>query len=527
MGSSNWEEQSARRGLSPRQNRLLDLEAIVEGTSYDLLKDWSEQGPRGEPVPCRKRKPLVQLGLPGQHVSKLVRALTGERAYPVIVGADAIQKEMEQARVRQTMPLAVRDLVVKGSGAIGFSRLGDAASGAFEPLYLDTTWCSPLFVAHVATDRARALREELERFGVRLPEPRWEGEYFWTPEGATSHDLVFLRNEWVVDVEVPSTIGSTDTDTVRTRYRRDYLPHVIIDYLPIRVVSWSHEPMAWKVDGEPRPHDWGVVPVAWARSPGAKPADIDGPSFLTPEILSLSVAADYTKSLANDSVRKIAWPQLGMIDAQDPRRDINREQDPSRRDEAMPSGSDYVVQVQSRTGHQAKLEVLEINGEGPRVAEEHIASLKSEIASITGMVDFDQSKAAGTLSGAALERMLEPKIATVDEWRVPVKELLVGVMRLLAHVSGKAIKPELKWPDMVQPTPPEIAAMAASLATATGGAVMSQEAAVELLARYMGTTNTAQEIKRLKGDAETAMEAARKRLQSTPSDKAGGDKSGT
>lgn len=510
-----WNELNARRGLTARQSRMLDLEALVEGTFYDALPDWND---RTIKVPCCERKPVVQLGLEAQHVTKLVRALAGVRAWPTIRGADAIKDEIQQAQVRETLPLAVRDLVVKGSSALGFARLGDASNGPFEPAYLDVTWCVPLFVVHAGSAAARAVRDEMSDIGVPLPPPRYGTEFLWTPDGAAGHDLIFLRNEWVVDVEVPTSAGSTGTRTVRTRHRRDYLPHVIVDYLPVEVGEHDQVPRAWQVDGPVRPHGWGVVPIKWVRAPGAKPGEIDGPSFLRPEVRSLSRAADYTKSLANDSVRKIAWPQLGMIDAKDPRRDINAELNPDQPDELMSARSEEVIEVQSRSSgpgsHQAKLEILEIDGAGPKVAEEHIQTLKAEVTQHTGMVDFDQSMASGTLSGTALERMLAPYISTVEEWRVQVDALIVGVLRLIGHVAGKAVKPELVWPSVLAPTPADIAQVAASLATATGGAaVLSQETAAELLARYAGTIDAKAEVARLRADAETALDAARQRMQ--------------
>lgn len=508
---SAWIEQNARRGLPPRQERLLSLEALVEGTGYDHLEAWDAEDEKGNPLPCCKRRPEVQIGIIADKCLTLVRNLSGVGKAPTLDGCESIAAELQQLKLRESLPLAVKDLVVKGAGALGFARLSDATKGPFEPLYLDVVWCEPLFGCHAATSRAEQLRAELAAAGIPLAAPA-KGDFLAVPEGVGSHDLIFLRHEWVVDTEVSRGVGASATDTVRTRYRRDYLPNAIVEYVPIRIGSDDETPKAWKPILPVRPHNWGRVPIKWARSPWAKPGDTEGPTFIRPEVRSLSRAADYTESLATDSVKKIAWPQLAQIDATDPRRDINREMNPGVKEAPMSSSSSEVISVNSRPGttHQAQLKILEINGDGPKVAAEHVTRLKGHVDQLTGMTDFDQSEAAGTLSGEALERIMEPKIATVGEWRGPVEDLLVGVAELLAHVTKREIAPEVKWSDFIKPTPPDKAQLANALAAATGNLpFVSQATATRIWAQANGIADVEAEVKALEKDAKAALDEAR------------------
>lgn len=503
----DWNELNALRGLSPRQRRLLHLEALVMGTGYADLEPWDAVDQYGVPVPACERQPQVQIGILAEKVTKLTRRLSGSGAFPAIDGVEPIKDALAQLRLERALPLAARDLVAKGTGVIGFARVGNAQSGRFEPLLLEPEWCEPLFVAQAGGERARQLSAELADLGVTMPEP---------PEDADSHDLVFLRHEWRVDEEVAGAGGGVPRKTKTTRHRRDYLPQVILEYRPIEVGSGDQFAPKWELAEPPRPHNWGVVPVVWIRSPWAKPGDIDGPSFITPELETLARAADYTESLATDSVGKIAWPQLALIDLKDKVDAANRELgafDLGIAPKRSSSSAEVMELKSSSPQFQGKAQILEINGQGPTVAATHVERLKAHADRLTGLADFDQAKAAGTLSGVALERMMEPLIATVEEWRGPLGDGLVLLCRKIGQVLGQAVEPVVRWPRVVAVTPADLSAAAQALSTATGGqAVVSQETAAKIFAQLAEIPDVEQELARLDEDADAAMQRAKNAL---------------
>lgn len=517
--NEDWNELNALRGLSPRQQRLLNLEALVEGTGYDDLEAWDATTTQGVPLPCCKRKPSVQIGILVEKVAKLTRRLSGKSSFPAIDGVESIQDELDELRLKRVLPLPTRDLLVKGSAALGFARLGSAASGRFEALYLESEWCEPIFVAKAGGERAEQVAAELSALGVPLTPPA-DGDFLFAPPDADSHDVCFVRYEWIVDEELAGTEYGTPRETKRTRHRRDYLPNAIVEYKPVEILEGDEKAPEWQLAGKPRPHNWGVVPVVWARSPMAKPGDVDGPSFLSPEIRSISTAADYTESLANDSVKKIAWPQLALIDLKDKVAEVNRELNPLLPQPSPTSSSAEVMEFKSsHQTQQGKAQILEINGAGPKVAAEHVERLQAHADRLTGLVEFDQGEAAGTLSGVALERMMEPLISTVDEWRGPLEDMLVLLCRKLAHVLGQEVDPVVRWPRVIAVTPADLAAAATALSTATGGQpVMSQETGAKLFAQLAEIEDADEELKRLAGDADEAMERAKKMLSKAPAE---------
>lgn len=506
-------ELIALRGLSPRQRRLLDLRALIEGTAYDHLQPWEATGPNGETLPCCERKPSVQIGLIPEKVSKLVRRLSGEGAFPAIEGVESIKAELDQLRIERVVPLSTRDLLL-GSAALGFSRLGAAGSGRFEALYFEPEWCEPIFVAQAGGARAEQIAAELAELGVPLTPPAPGDFLFFAPEDADSHDVCFVRYEWVVDTELARPGGSVPSETRRVRHRRDYLPNVIVEYVPIEIYDGDDRAPVWRLAAPPRPHNWGVVPIAWGRSPMARPGDTEGPAFIGPELRSLGTATDYVESMATDSVKKIGWPQLALIDLKDAVAAEHRALNPTLPAMSQLSLSGEVLELRStHPSQQGKAEILEINGDGPKVAAEHVQRYQAHADRLTGLVDFDQSKAAGTLSGVSLERMMEPLVATVKEWRAPLEDMLVLFIRKVAKVVGREVEPKIRWPRVIAVTPADLAAAAQALSTATGGqAVISQETGARLFAQLAEVPDPEAELKQLKADADTALAVAREAL---------------
>lgn len=513
-----FKEQSARRGFTARQSRLLDLEAVYEGTQYDDLLPWEPAtrviGGVERFVLCCERKPAIQVGIVTDKVDKLLDRLVGEGRVPTLVEVpDGIETVLvEQVGIADILLLAAKDLIVKGAAAAGFARLPDKR---FEPLILDVTWCEPIFVAQAGDRRAFEIRDELAEMGIALPASA-EGDALAVPPGAESHDLCFLRYEYPFTRDERD--GSTATKTKHYRRRVDYLPHAIIAYEDVPVDEHNVDvPPAWK-PLPVRPHNWGVVPIAWARSRGARPGESEGPSLITSAVESLARAMDYAESMKHDAVKLVAWPQLAEIDLDNIVDRINAENSLDGRVAATPSSPAAVLRYRSRIGMKGDVKILETTGSGIEAARKHVDDLRGHADRVTGVLEHDQSEAAGALSGTALERMLEPTIARVNAYRAALGAMLVTLAKKIGVVMREdASKASVRWPRVVAMTPADLQAAAQALSTAAGGAaVISQKTAVELFAKLAELPDAEDELARLEEDADTAMQRAREALASKP-----------
>ena len=90
--------------LSPRTNRLLALEAVLDGRQYDALPYpfSSERSPAGEYVPLSERRPSVRTGLCRVVVEDAVSLLFSEGHFPAIQADDALgARNADQGRAAQ------------------------------------------------------------------------------------------------------------------------------------------------------------------------------------------------------------------------------------------------------------------------------------------------------------------------------------------------------------------------------------------------------------------------------------------
>ena len=506
-------------GLTPRQQRLLDLEAIYEGTYYDALKPWNPgvEMVNGflQRVPCDERAPSVQVGAVTEKVDKLLDKLVAQGKMPQISGiSDRLETILtEEINLEESLYLPTLDLVVKGSGCLGFVR---PDGKTFEPLQLDPVWCEPVLVMHAGGARAAQIAEELERLGVRLPTPQ-PGNYLFVPEGAWRDDVVFLRHEFVWEEELSSSYSGVPGTTVRWRRRRDYLPTMILEYEDVRVLSEDAREVRWELSSPPRPHNWGTVNAVWVRARGARPEDVDGPSFIRPALQKLDKAADLAASRLDDSVASIAWPQLIERDVKDVVAEANEANGYYDQNTQSPLSSEVRRYRSMDSTKPGEVKILEVSGEGAKVGREHVAELMKHVDRLTGIRDIDPQLAAGTLSGVAIERMMETTIARVNAYRGRVSELI----RYLAWKIGRVIGEDasgirIDWPPIVSPTAVELGELGEKLMRAAGGPVVSVETAAKIFAGAAGLEDVNAEVEALNRESEVRLAAVRRTMSEAP-----------
>lgn len=480
-------------GLTAKQRDLLSLRAHFEGTYYidqGLRPWWPQVGidkwGREVAFSCSEREPGIQLGILPDKASKLLDRIVGEGKLPAFKNApDSIVKilfDEDQFDLVDAIQAPALDLVVLGALCLGTSRVGTGAKRRWESLYIDPIFARPIFAAQAGSKLAEAYAEELDDLRIPRQKPA-KGHHLFVPPGARSSDLIALCYEPAWLVEEANEVW---------RSRRDFLPNVTVSWAAMKVVAGQIEAPRWDLEEEIAPHDWGMVPLVWQRMTGGDPNDPFGPSFYTRALQSISVAADYTESMRQDAVRAIAWPQRVEIDVEsldyaDAGEDFGLGQMPRGMDNARSSGSGTVERYRS-TGDgkgSGRVDTLEPEGTGLDQAQKQIEDFQSHADRLSGVLEHDQEKAAGALSGVALEKMLEPTIARVKAYRRPLSKLLrqlIVKLGILTLNAGSA-KVECLWPRVVSPTPEDLAKLAEALTKANGGRiVMSHKTSVLMFA---------------------------------------------
>lgn len=505
MDLIGWLHAARLRGFTPRQRRLLYLEAVYEGTQYFDLFPWSPEeqvidGQRRTLSRC-ERAPGVRLGLASSRVDRLHDLLVGAGRFPTLSSAsEKLTKALlVELNAETSLGLPVNDIIVKGSGALAIHRAG---SGRFVPVYVDTTFAEPIFASQAGTERARVVAEEFEALGIKLPAPA-KGDFLFVPEGTDLDDVIFVRVQYPYDDELAGIHHAIEHEPVRWVRRRDYLPTMLIEYEDQRVGQDTMFSGPWVVETQTR-HEWGVVPVAWARSPRARPDVPDGPSFLSQALISLDEAADYTASRLNDSVDAIAWPQEYGIDVQD----VDNAAFVEAGIKDVGSNSSTVVRRFISTGsQQGKVDVLEISGAGPEASQKHLDGLAKHASRVTGVLDHDPERVKGAMSGTALERMEAPTVGTVNAWRRSVGAMIYSLAYKLAAILGESMPDgaTVEWGAIFTPTAEDVSAWAQALRLASDGPVVSQKTAVEKFAQVLGISDPEDELERLEEQLEDVM----------------------
>ena len=516
------------RGLTERTRRLLTFKALHRETYYvDLgLGPWElDQDAEKRKISIRRRQPDTQLGLLPAAADRLVDKLVGQARLPTIELDDGAERRprgadlpdhlqllsdtlWEGLRLAKALHLPTVDLL-RGSCVLGFAR---TAPGVWEALYLDTAWCDAVFVSQVRTPRARRYAAELAKVANVVVPSDTDGPHLPAPEGARSDDVAFVRYQWQAAEEDREREGTPKGST--EWHRRDYLPDAIVEYEPQIVLDQADRMPAEWLPKPVEPHGWGVLPIVWVRSRGAEPGELEGPAFYTPSAVSLAVDADYTASMEGDSTRYNCSPLLALLDLVDRARQEGNIAGIAGADE-VDTGPKAVLELSSARDKTGRIELVETTGAAAEAARELVSRRATQLARATGMLEHDQSEAAGTLSGAALERMLEPVIARVEAYRGELTEgiqLLVAKLARAMHVDGELptadISASLTWPRVIAMTAQDAQEWSTALGAATGAGILSTETATRVLATQLELDDPEAEVELVRAESEQAMQAA-------------------
>lgn len=499
-------ELQALRGISPRQNRRLTLQAIAESTLYEEadLYPWDQsKDALGKPRPARQRRPLVQAGLGEEACRGMMDQLVSERLFPSIErkgatdddGGLGLAEELKRYGIKEALQRFAEGLLV-GSGVMGFHRIqmtpvGGSPREQFEDAGLDATWCTPVFVSQRRGEAAQVYAEHLAEIDEGLVErEETEDGPIWVlkePAAGESLDLCFLRHEWPVAHEVPRNGGTATVDRT-TWYRVDYLPDAIVHYRPRTLSSSGDKPPHVEVD-----HiewtNWGIVPAVWGVPRGTAPGDIDGPPFLSPAARSLAQEADYNESFTQVAANYGASPQAVFQDCKPAGLNDAALANPEVTQLVMAATPDAAIMAESTDASEqgGKVHLLETAGKPVEVGHAQAKHLAHRLGQVTGMVTFDQAEAAGTVSGVALKLILQPKLDRVDGYRATLtKALFLLVAKMGAVARWGEVEVDVSWPETIEPTAPDLQALGRSYVEMVQGGIFPRDAATRAVAAFLG-----------------------------------------
>ena len=539
-GHNRFLNANALRGLQPRTAELLDRQAWFEGTNYDHLWPWEpfygvvhrdgsgahhhgrhqhghhHRHEADGPIkyrPKRTRAPGVQCGLVREKVDRIRQEVTGDDRWATITPA-AEAETFETLDARQAMALPVQDLALKGSGVIGFLANKD---GTLESRYLETEWCDAIFINQTHQERARALADEyrdmfddaeLAKLGLPPAPVTRRDPALPAPEMGEGLDLAHLRYEWRRDEEVRR---EHHTETVITWFRRDYLPNVTIEYEPIVVHDSDQQVRGWEPVLPLEPHEFGVVPFVWMRPEGTRPGDMDGPALINRQFLSVAKAADYSEAFRQSAYEYNAFPRISLHDAKlidefsaNPEGRTNRNVplgDPGALLRTATSGKD---------GSSPGPKLMETNGSAIKVGLDHSAKLRDHADRLSGLREFDQSEAAGALSGVALERMAAPRIAVIKSYRGIVGDTWQLLWEKALFALGKPTADAellIVWPRVLELSAEDALSWATLFTALRAGGLMTLKTAVTRMQTLLGVpaADIEAELVELEKEAEEAV----------------------
>lgn len=465
-----WVQDVLQPVVDARAAQLAERRAQYEGTQYEgkgLRPPWTKVPPGANPGPLRLQRPAVQYDLAKLVVDRPVALLAGEGRFPRFgyrpTQSDADVKPVvewlnsvaEEGELAHAGLLAARWAGVCGSAAIVWELVGGEVR--FEAFLGEH--CTP---ALDPNDPRKVL--SLER---RYPFTRQEN----------GKSVTWWHRETWDDKE-----------------------HAV--YPPARAEKDGTAPSTW---GTPLavPHGLGFCAAVWLRLVD-DPCGGDGADGLP---LHHGIT-----DLTEDIDRVLGQKARAVLKNQDPRT-IYFGLDQKALDQLNYGGSDLSAPA---TSQGSSVELVEMTGDGQRVAEEHITSQRDRALETTRVVSPNPDRLlAAARSGAALQVLHGPMLEMVGELRSPYgrairqlgQQLLAAAGLAVLQVAGALVTPPpatippgrvvLEWGAYFDATPEDLLT-AAQTAESLGRGGIDDETVVRWLALRFGWR-----------DAETILERVR------------------
>ena len=520
-----------------RTRRIEAFELLWSGNAYDARPSfWDNR------VPLRERKPAVQSGILRASGQRLAHMVFGDRAFPnVTVAAQAFGVALDDADVdalsaliTETMTLAKIRTAMRGYLTEGLKTgtsvaLCELRAGKPAVRVLPAKWCTARFddagrVVHLVVqyryrdgDKERWYRREigdgvdLVRATVEVPDSGGEPDWSKVPIEGTPRPITFVPAVWTRYGCEAVESGHTDDGHPLCEGVEDELLALDMELSQLyRNALYNGEPQMVRVgvsSGDPMTSASGMGNAGRSAAEGAG-------SF---SWLNSMMPKGWTFGGGPSTVARKGPGQVWDL----------------------PTGGD------------AKL--LESSGSGAQIIKGAVDEYRRIVTDSMGVVIADpQTLGKGDLSARALTLMFGPMLDTASAIRVDYGEALVCILdmllRLMAeHVAGVyvatldaardalakmrrategggvawiATPMTLSWGEFFEPSWSDISAAIDAASKATGGrAVLSQRAAMRLVAPVVGVDDLDAESEALEqelGGDTAAMRDALGALASKP-----------
>ena len=508
-------EHSPALGVTQRSQAWAVRSAYYWGEAYDGLPEHHD--PAHAELPLRQRQPTVIARLGAAHVDQVTALLFGRGRQPTyrvagLEGPDGEVVELtepERAALDERVASIIRRAQLPGHlselGRIGLVQ-GTVALAGYQT-ESGRAWAEVLHLHDAVPVFASADRETADALELR--------------EG----DLTELDVYWWERTEDP---GGKTTKALR---RRRWTLTDVLEYEPLEDVTLGDvalDGLDWELDEAASvTHDLGLVPVSWVRNRRVAGSPWGAPLITEVEHL-IEDEVNYTITQRGRGVRYNCEPQLYVKDGANATGPDG---------EPLGRGSNRTINVESYGGDMPGVElgILEMTGLGLEQAAAYVDSLGHLLRQVTRVVDHDPQRAAGALSGVALQRMMAPTVALVDDLRGEYGEGLSRWLELMLMIDGaeleddtfegedvevdedlvdddaseedvpvaitaqdSAVPEELRrvivevtWPEIIEPTAADFAAVVAPVIDLYESGIIDAEAALTRLASHLSIDDVA------------------------------------
>lgn len=454
--------QALALGYTPREREANLASLYYWGRQYDHLRPWDAQG-----VALRDKAPAYRVRLAHSIVRTYVDHLFGADNQPTfaVEGDDALTASLTEILDELDLELRLPEIgrlgALHGMVAVGFH--------AFEGgrIDLEIIQGATATVTLGSQDRAQALDRRI-----------------------AFDDVLRLVEQW----HAPQ-VGE-DGEQREVWHRREWTPDATIEFVPI-VDPPDPTALRWiKDEAATVEHGLGFVPVVWIRNLEIAD-DTDGEPLLGPAEFEAEDEINYTLSQTGRGLRYNQEPTLVLSGVGS---------DPSDEQIRRGDGNTLLLSASIRAPETLpRAELLEIEGQGTEQALAYVKTLRDLIYETTHVVRHDPERAAGAMSGAAIERLKEPTIMMAKLARVYYGRALARLCSKLLRARGLADGPvpvHVTWPPVVPPTHEDAAQVAATVTMLLSEGLLTRRKAIELLAPYIKVGNVDEYLDEL--DAEEA-----------------------
>lgn len=507
---------------STRAKELEALERLYQGEQYQgrgLADPWDKAG-AGRRVPLNRQRPSVQYDLPRPIVDRPTALLFGEGRFPEITF---------EPHARPGDPAAAEGNTT-GEGGEGEGEKSAADRAADETARINA------WIASIVDEGAlQQVALTWARQGARLSSAcmTWsvvDGEFAFESH-ATRHctpefhprkrgELVRLEKRYKHMVATQELRGGVLVVVEKPYWHRevwDTQQHIVYADEPVT----EKEP-TWR-EADVAVHGFGFVPGVWVKNlDDGEPGRVDGVSLLD-GISDVTEDIDRTLSQKSRAVRYNQEPERVYF---------GLSEEEKKRIEIVGGGASRALPSKKDGG---EVSLLELKGEGQRVAEEHVMAQRGRVLEVTRVVMPDPEKLlAASKSGAALRILFAPTLELVGELRQTygrglrtiigqilraVREGTLTKLGELATTPPATIPPGkvvLGWGFAFEPTPQDLLQIAQACQTLRQASLVDRETLVRWLASYLGVRDVRVVLERLDAEDAEAAEAAAAAAKNSP-----------